>query len=96
MEGLAGEDGELHPVQRKFLEAQGYQCGFCTAGYLMTTAALDEEQLTDLPGRSRGTSAAAPATGSSRTRCAAYGTPMSRTPDRPSAGIWVPRPGPRW
>ncbi|MBT3072545.1 MULTISPECIES: molybdopterin-dependent oxidoreductase [Streptomyces] len=49
VEGLAGEDGELHPVQRKFLEAQGFQCGFCTAGYLMTTAALDEEQLTDLP-----------------------------------------------
>lgn len=49
VEGLAGEDGELHPVQRQFLEAQGFQCGFCTAGYLMTTAALDEEQLTDLP-----------------------------------------------
>ncbi|MEU4918652.1 molybdopterin-dependent oxidoreductase [Streptomyces parvus] len=49
VEGLADADGELHPVQRKFLEAQGFQCGFCTAGYLMTTAALDEEQLDDLP-----------------------------------------------
>ncbi|MFD3954466.1 MULTISPECIES: molybdopterin-dependent oxidoreductase [Streptomyces] len=49
VEGLAGEDGELHPVQRKFLEAQGFQCGFCTAGYLMTTAALGDEQLADLP-----------------------------------------------
>ncbi|MDJ1644112.1 molybdopterin-dependent oxidoreductase [Streptomyces pakalii] len=49
VEGLAGADGELHPVQRKFLDAQGFQCGFCTAGYLMTTAALDEEQLDDLP-----------------------------------------------
>ncbi len=49
VEGLAGEDGELHPVQRKFLDAQGFQCGFCTAGYLMTTAALDEGQLADLP-----------------------------------------------
>ncbi|MET8603258.1 molybdopterin-dependent oxidoreductase [Streptomyces rubiginosohelvolus] len=49
VEGLADADGELHPVQRKFLDAQGFQCGFCTAGYLMTTAALDEEQLDDLP-----------------------------------------------
>lgn len=49
VEGLADEDGELHPVQRKFLDAQGFQCGFCTAGYLMKTAALDEEQLSDLP-----------------------------------------------
>ncbi|NEA99087.1 molybdopterin-dependent oxidoreductase [Streptomyces sp. SID13726] len=49
VEGLASPDGELHPVQRKFLDAQGFQCGFCTAGYLMTTVALDEDQLTDLP-----------------------------------------------
>ncbi|MFJ2953393.1 molybdopterin-dependent oxidoreductase [Streptomyces sp. NPDC087270] len=49
VEGLAGADGELHPVQRRFLDAQGFQCGFCTAGFLMTAAALDEEQLDDLP-----------------------------------------------
>ncbi|MGX9888421.1 molybdopterin-dependent oxidoreductase [Streptomyces sp. NPDC002276] len=49
VEGLAAEDGELHPVQRKFLDAQGFQCGFCTAGFLMTTATLDEDQLADLP-----------------------------------------------
>ncbi|MEW2517012.1 molybdopterin-dependent oxidoreductase [Actinacidiphila alni] len=48
VEGLA-RDGELHPVQQKFLDAQGFQCGFCTAGFLMTSAALDEDQLTDLP-----------------------------------------------
>ena len=46
--GLA-QDGELHPVQRQFLEAQGFQCGFCTAGYLMTAAALTEQQRCDLP-----------------------------------------------
>ncbi|MFH9727506.1 molybdopterin-dependent oxidoreductase [Streptomyces sp. NPDC017254] len=44
VEGLASPDGELHPVQKKFLEAQGYQCGFCTAGFLMTTAALEAER----------------------------------------------------
>ncbi|MFK0159517.1 molybdopterin-dependent oxidoreductase [Streptomyces sp. NPDC090493] len=49
VEGLASPDGELHPVQRRFLDAQGFQCGFCTAGFLMTTAALTDEQLTDLP-----------------------------------------------
>ncbi|MFF8375848.1 molybdopterin-dependent oxidoreductase [Streptomyces sp. NPDC015661] len=44
VEGLASPDGELHPVQQKFLDAQGYQCGFCTAGFLMTTAALEAER----------------------------------------------------
>ena len=48
IEGLSGDDG-LHPVQRGFLEAQGFQCGFCTAGMIMTTAALTEDQRGDLP-----------------------------------------------
>jgi putative selenate reductase molybdopterin-binding subunit len=48
IEGLAPAGG-LHPVQQRFLDAQGFQCGFCTAGYIMTTAALDSDQLTDLP-----------------------------------------------
>lgn len=49
VEGLAGPDGGLHPMQQRFLDAQGFQCGFCTAGFLMTTTALDADQLTDLP-----------------------------------------------
>ncbi|WP_244409796.1 molybdopterin cofactor-binding domain-containing protein [Streptomyces albofaciens] len=50
VEGLAESGGgQLHAVQRRFLEAQGFQCGFCTAGFLMTTAALDAELLADLP-----------------------------------------------
>jgi len=40
VEGLAAPDGRLHPVQQAFLDAQGFQCGFCTAGYLMTATAL--------------------------------------------------------
>ncbi|BCJ49008.1 dehydrogenase [Actinoplanes sp. NBRC 14428] len=48
IEGLAAPDG-LHPVQQRFLDAQGFQCGFCTAGMIMTTAALDDEKLADLP-----------------------------------------------
>src|SRR5215203_1946847 len=42
IEGLA-KDGELHPVQQAFHDAQGFQCGFCTAGMIMTTAALSDE-----------------------------------------------------
>jgi len=49
IEGLAPE-GELHPAQRAFLAAQGFQCGFCTAGMIMTAAILDEGQRAD-PGR---------------------------------------------
>lgn len=48
VEGLAGPAG-LHPVQQRFLDAQGFQCGFCTAGLIMTTAALTEDQRGDLP-----------------------------------------------
>ena len=38
-----------HPVQEQFLDAQAFQCGFCTAGFLMTTAALDDDRRADLP-----------------------------------------------
>ncbi|MGK5681842.1 molybdopterin-dependent oxidoreductase [Actinoplanes sp. URMC 104] len=48
IEGLAGAGG-LHPVQRAFLDAQGFQCGFCTAGLIMTAAALSDDQRDDLP-----------------------------------------------
>nr|WP_157517164.1 molybdopterin cofactor-binding domain-containing protein [Mycobacterium sp. MS1601] len=44
-----GTPEDLHPVQRKFLEAAGFQCGFCTAGMITTASALSEAQLADLP-----------------------------------------------
>jgi putative selenate reductase molybdopterin-binding subunit len=48
IEGLTSPDSaEIHPVQRGFLEAQGFQCGFCTAGMIMTTAAMTPDQLAD-------------------------------------------------
>ena len=40
IEGLA-KNGELHPMQQAFLDAQGFQCGFCTAGMIMTAATLE-------------------------------------------------------
>lgn len=39
LEGLSAE-GELHPVQRAFIEEQALQCGYCGNGMIMTTAAL--------------------------------------------------------
>ena len=40
VEGLAAEDGTLHPVQQAMLESHGLQCGFCTPGVVMTFTAL--------------------------------------------------------
>ncbi|WP_405982259.1 molybdopterin-dependent oxidoreductase [Streptomyces sp. NBC_00158] len=48
IEGL-GSPGDLHPVQRRFRDAPGFQCGFCTAGMIMTSAAFTEAQKADLP-----------------------------------------------
>ena len=43
VEGLAGEDGEPHPLQDAFHKAHGLQCGFCTPGILMTMKAFLDE-----------------------------------------------------
>jgi carbon-monoxide dehydrogenase small subunit len=42
LEGIA-KDGELHPVQRAFLEACAFQCSFCTPGFILSTIALLRE-----------------------------------------------------
>lgn len=38
IEGLAATDGELHPVQKAWLEIDVPQCGYCQAGQIMATA----------------------------------------------------------
>jgi carbon-monoxide dehydrogenase small subunit len=39
IEGI-GSDGELHPLQRAFVEHHGLQCGFCTPGMILTASDL--------------------------------------------------------
>jgi carbon-monoxide dehydrogenase small subunit len=53
VEGLSPDDDDrLHPIQRAFQECHGLQCGFCTPGFIMSTAGLladdpdpDDEQI---------------------------------------------------
>jgi len=40
IEGIAGANGELHPVQQAFVDELGPQCGFCTPGQVMAAVAL--------------------------------------------------------
>ena len=42
IEGL-GEDDKLHPIQRAFVDNNAVQCGFCTPGMILTSAALLNE-----------------------------------------------------
>jgi aerobic carbon-monoxide dehydrogenase small subunit len=44
VEGLVGENGELHPIQEAFAEEHALQCGFCTPGFLMAIAEYLEEE----------------------------------------------------
>ena len=57
VEGLAGPDGKLHPIQEAFMEEHGLQCGFCTPGFLLAVYELlernpspSEEQIKDVLG----------------------------------------------
>lgn len=40
IEGLAGSDGALHPIQQAFHEHHALQCGFCTPGMIMSVRQL--------------------------------------------------------
>ena len=43
IEGLAADDGTLHPLQQAFVEKGGIQCGFCSPGMVMAAKALLDE-----------------------------------------------------
>ena len=53
IEGFA-PDGGLHPMQQAFLDAQAFQCGFCTAGMILTCASLNQAQHQDLDASLKG------------------------------------------
>lgn len=40
IEGIANEDGSLHPIQDAFLDHGAVQCGFCTPGMILSAKAL--------------------------------------------------------
>ncbi len=43
IEGLRGKNGELHPLQRAFIDYFAIQCGYCTPGMIMAAKALLDE-----------------------------------------------------
>ena len=43
IEGLAGPDGKLHPMQQAFIDNDGFQCGYCTPGQIMSAVACVHE-----------------------------------------------------
>jgi CO/xanthine dehydrogenase Mo-binding subunit/aerobic-type carbon monoxide dehydrogenase small subunit (CoxS/CutS family) len=49
-----GTPENLHPVQQRFVDAAGFQCGFCTAGMVITASTFDKNQREDLPNSLKG------------------------------------------
>lgn len=49
VESVASDDGALHPLQQAFEEEFAFQCGYCTAGMLMSSLAMYEQE--EPPGR---------------------------------------------
>lgn len=43
IEGLAHADGTLHPMQQAFIDQDGFQCGYCTPGQIMSAVACVQE-----------------------------------------------------
>lgn len=43
IEGMAADDGELHPLQQSFVDNGGIQCGFCSPGMILSAKALLDE-----------------------------------------------------
>ena len=43
VEGLAAEAADLHPIQRAFIEHDGFQCGYCTPGQMCSALGMAAE-----------------------------------------------------
>ena len=48
VEGLSAEP-DLHPLQRAFIEHDGFQCGYCTSGQLCSAVAMADEAKSGIP-----------------------------------------------
>ena len=66
VEGLAGDDGSLHPVQDAFIEHDAFQCGYCTPGQICSAVALLQE------GRAKTEAEIREAMSGNLCRCGAY------------------------
>ena len=43
IEGLAGKDGALHPMQQAFVDCDAFQCGYCTPGQICSAVGMIKE-----------------------------------------------------
>ncbi|WP_456308152.1 (2Fe-2S)-binding protein [Siccirubricoccus deserti] len=66
IEGLATEDGGLHPMQQAFLDHDAFQCGYCTPGQIMSAIGCVQEGHAGTPDEIR------EAMSGNLCRCAAY------------------------
>ncbi|HSN38333.1 MAG TPA: molybdopterin cofactor-binding domain-containing protein, partial [Arthrobacter sp.] len=90
----ANPGSALHPMQQQFLDRQGFQCGFCTAGVIMTAATFDEEQKENLPRNLKGNLCRC--TGYRAIADAVCGYEGHPDPEGPASGIaGAGQPGPR-
>ena len=48
-DGLAGERGELHPLQQAFIDHDGFQCGYCTPGQICSAVGVLDEAAAGFP-----------------------------------------------
>ena len=66
IEGLAGPDGALHPMQQAFIDHDAFQCGYCTPGQILSAIGCVQEGLAETPDDIR------EAMSGNLCRCAAY------------------------
>jgi xanthine dehydrogenase YagT iron-sulfur-binding subunit len=82
IEGIA--DGELHPIQKAFIEHDGFQCGYCTPGQIMSAIGLVQE------GRTRSDDEIRENMSGNLCRCGAYTNIVKAIKDALAQGLDTP------